>query len=170
MHNTRKLNIDILKKLDLPIKIVRLIEKGIYNYAIDKCNYRQYIPIWENPEFEEIYVSKSKHIYSNLNHKSYVKNIKLIEIIKKGDIKPYDLAFMETYKLFPERWSYIIDEKIKIYKMLKESLQESATDMFECQRCHKKETLYVEVQTRGADESFSKFISCINCGNKWRED
>ena len=32
------------------------------------------IPLWENIEFVEIYVSKAKHIYTNLNVKSYIKN------------------------------------------------------------------------------------------------
>ena len=145
-----------------------MIEKGIYNYAINKCNFREFIPIWDNSEFLEIYVSKSKHIYSNLNTKTYVKNLKLIEKIKNGSILPYDLAFMDTYKLYPEMWSSIIDEKIKIDRMLKESLQECKTDLFECPMCHKHETIYLQIQVRSSDEPMTNFITCINCGYKWQ--
>jgi len=168
LHPKRKLNIQILKTLKLPIKTIQMIEKGIYNYAINKCNYREFIPIWDNSEFLEIYVSKSKHIYSNLNTKTYVKNLKLIDKIKNGLILPYDLAFMDTYKLYPEMWSSIIDEKIKIDRMLKESLQECKTDLFECPMCHKHETIYLQIQVRSSDEPMTNFITCINCGYKWQ--
>ena len=170
LHPKRQMNIQILKTINLPIKTIQLIEKGIYNYVIEKCNFREIIPIWDNPEFLELYVSKSKHIYSNLSDRSYVNNSKLIDKIKNNTIIPYELAFMETYKLFPEKWADIIDEKLKVDKMLKESLQECATDLFECPRCHKHKTIYLQIQLRSSDEPMTNFITCMNCGNKWQFD
>ena len=120
-------------------------------------------------EFVEIYVSKTKNIYTNLNANSYVKNKELINKIKTEQIKPYDLAFLDTYKLFPEIWTEIIEEKAKIAKILKESLKETATDIFECPRCHKRKTIYCEVQTRSSDEPMTKFITCLECGCKWKK-
>ena len=146
------------------------LEKGIYNYAIDKCNFRMLIPIWENPEFVEIYISKAKHIYSNLNVKSYVKNTSLITKVKNGEILPYDLPFMETHKLFPEVWIDIIDVKTKTAKMIKESMQACATDLFECDICHERRTIVTLLQIRSQDEAESKFITCLNCNNKWKID
>lgn len=171
LHQKRKTIIQILKQLNLslPIKTIQLIEKGIYNYAIDKCNNKATIPLWENIEFAEIYISKSKNIYTNLNPNSYVKNVNLIENIKNGKIEPVELAFLDTFKLFPEMWKDIIEEKTKIEKMLKESLKESATDMFHCPRCHKRKTIYCEVQTRSSDEPMTKFITCLECGFKWKK-
>jgi hypothetical protein len=61
---------------------VQLIEKGIYNYSINKCNEKSFIPLWDNMEFIEIYVSKTKNIFSNLKTNSYVKNVSLIEKLK----------------------------------------------------------------------------------------
>ena len=169
LHLKRQINLKILKALPLPFKTVQMIEKGIYNYTIDKCNSNFIIPIWDNSEFVDIYVSKSKNIYSNLNVKCYVHNKNLIENVKAGKIKPYDLAFLDTYKLFPEIWNDIIEEKTKLEKMLKESLKESATDLFECPRCHKRKTIYCEVQTRSSDEPMTKFITCLECGCKWKK-
>ena len=168
LHLKRQLNIKIFEKIKLPKKTIQLIEKGIYNYTIEKCNTRDIMPLWDNPYFIDIYISKSKNIYSNLNSKSYVNNAKLIEKIKNGTILPYDLAFIDTHKLFPERWADIIDEKLKVDKMLNESLQESATDMFECPRCHKNKTIYLQIQIRSSDEPMTNFITCMNCGNKWQ--
>ena len=170
LHLKRQINIKIFEKIKLPKKTIQLIEKGIYNYTIEKCNMKDIMPLWDNPFFIDIYVSKSKNIYSNLNNKSYVNNVKLIEKIKNGVILPYDLAFIDTHKLFPERWADIIDEKLKVDKMLNESLQESATDIFECPRCHKNKTIYLQIQLRSSDEPMTNFITCMNCGNKWQFD
>lgn len=169
LHQKRQQSLQILKTLSLPLKTVQLIEKGIYNYSINKCNEKSFIPLWDNMEFIEIYVSKTKNIFSNLKTNSYVKNVSLIEKLKKDIIKPYDLAFLDTYKLFPEIWTDILEEKTKIEKILKESLKESATDMFECPRCHKRKTIYCEVQTRSSDEPMTKFITCLECGCKWKK-
>ena len=170
LHIKRQINIKILEKLKLPKKTIQLIEKGIYNYSIEKCKIKDIIPIWDNPCFLEIYLSKSKNLYSNLNTKTYVNNVKLIEKIKNGTILPYDLAFIDTHKLFPERWADIIDEKTKVDKMLNESLQECATDLFECPRCNKNKTIYLQVQIRSSDEPMTNFITCMNCGNKWQTE
>ena len=169
LYIKRSQSITILKTLNLPLKTIQLIEKGIYNYSINKCILRQTIPIWENSEFVDIYVNKTKNIYLNLNTVSYVKNIYLIEKVKKNEINPYDLAFMDSYKLFPEMWSDIIDEKTKTAKMIRDSLEESATDMFSCPRCHKRKTIYCEVQTRSSDEPMTTFITCLECGKKWKK-
>jgi DNA-directed RNA polymerase subunit M/transcription elongation factor TFIIS len=169
LHLKRRINITILKLLDLPMKTIQYIEKGIYNYVIEKCSAESIIPIWDNPEFNDMYVSKSKSIYSNLNTKCYVGNKELLEKVKIGKINPYELAFLDSYKLYPEKWNDIIEEKAKMDKMLKESLKESATDLFQCSRCKKRKTIYCEVQTRSSDEPMTKFITCLECGYKWKQ-
>jgi DNA-directed RNA polymerase subunit M/transcription elongation factor TFIIS len=169
LHLKRKICIKILKLLELPVKTIQFIEKGIYNYVIEKCSANSIIPIWENQEFSDMYISKSKSIYSNLNTKCYVGNKELLEKVKKGKINPYELAFLESHKLYPEKWNDIIEEKAKMDKMLKESLKESATDLFQCVRCKKRKTIYCEVQTRSSDEPMTKFITCLECGYKWKQ-
>jgi len=164
----RQQSLKILKKIKLPYKTIEIIEKGIYNYTINKCYIRQKIPLWDNYEFVDIYVNKVRNIYLNLNSKEYIKNINLVEKVRKNEIQPYDLAFIDTHKLFPEIWGDIIDEKTKIEKMLRESLEESASDLFECPRCHKNKTIHCEVQTRSSDEPMTTFITCLECGKKWK--
>ena len=63
----------------------------------------------------------------------------------------------------------IAEEKAKMDKILKESLKESATDLFQCLRCKKRKTIYCEVQTRSSDEPMTKFITCLECGYKWKQ-
>jgi DNA-directed RNA polymerase subunit M/transcription elongation factor TFIIS len=168
LYIKRQQSLKILKKIKLPYKTIQIIEKGIYNYTINKCDLRQTIPLWENSDFTNIYINKVKNIYLNLNSKEYIKNVNLIEKVKKNEILPYELAFLDTHKLFPEVWADIIDEKTKIEKMLRESLEESASDLFKCPRCYKRKTIHCEVQTRSSDEPMTTFITCLECGKKWK--
>ena len=169
LHIKRQQALKILKKIKLPHKTIHLIEQGIYNYTISKCHFRKKIPIWANTHFTDIYISKVKNIYLNLNSNEFIKNEYLIKKIKENEIDPYELAFIDTFKLFPEKWADIIDEKMKIEKLLKESLQESASDLFKCPRCHKRKTIHCEVQTRSSDEPMTTFITCLECGKKWKK-
>lgn len=44
----------------------------------------------------------------------------------------------------------------------------ATTDAFKCGKCGKRKCTYYEKQTRSADEPMTVFVSCMNCGNKWR--
>ena len=42
------------------------------------------------------------------------------------------------------------------------------TDQFKCSRCHQRRCKYYQLQTRSADEPMTTFVTCVNCGNRWR--
>ena len=42
------------------------------------------------------------------------------------------------------------------------------TDMFKCGKCHKRRTRFHQMQTRSADEPMTTFVTCLECGNKWK--
>ncbi|KNC46881.1 transcription elongation factor S-II [Thecamonas trahens ATCC 50062] len=42
------------------------------------------------------------------------------------------------------------------------------TDMFKCGKCKERKCTYYQLQTRSADEPMTVFVTCTNCGNKWR--
>ncbi|KAK7047744.1 transcription elongation factor TFIIS [Paramarasmius palmivorus] len=46
--------------------------------------------------------------------------------------------------------------------------QQAETDAFQCARCKQRKCRYRQAQTRSADEPMTTFVTCINCGNKWR--
>ena len=71
-------------------------------------------------------------------------------------------------QMFPERWKEIIDNKSKRDRFLYEVNKEMATDAYTCGRCHKKECSYYQMQTRSADEPMTTFVTCLNCGKRWR--
>ena len=40
--------------------------------------------------------------------------------------------------------------------------------IFRCRRCKSYKTTYYEMQTRSADEPMTVFITCHNCGSRWK--
>lgn len=45
----------------------------------------------------------------------------------------------------------------------------SGVDSFECEKCGERNAYYFQQQTRGADEPMTVFVTCLECGNKWRD-
>lgn len=39
-----------------------------------------------------------------------------------------------------------------------------------CRKCKTKNTTYYQRQIRRADEGYTLFITCLECGEKWREN
>ena len=44
-----------------------------------------------------------------------------------------------------------------------------ATNQFRCMKCKGNKTTYYTMQTRSADEGETIFITCLNCGKRWRK-
>ena len=79
-----------------------------------------------------------------------------------------DLAFMTHQEMNPKIWKELVDAKIKRDKNLTEVDMSAATDEFKCYKCHKRQCTYYQLQTRSADEPMTTFITCLNCGNRWK--
>jgi transcription elongation factor S-II len=157
-----------VNKCKLKKSIVKKIEEGIYKYASDEANDRN-IPLdFQNRRFRNYYFNKARSLFSNLFSSSYIQNIRLAKRVKT-EFPPEKLAFMEPQNTFPENWKELLDSKHKRDKILFEKRPEMATDMFKCGKCKKRECSYFELQTRSADEPMTTFITCLNCGNRWRE-
>ena len=75
---------------------------------------------------------------------------------------------MTPQHIFPEKWKQLLDEKYKRDKILYEAKPEAMTDQFKCGRCKKRQCSYFEMQTRSADEPMTVFVTCINCGKRWK--
>lgn len=145
------------------------IEMSIYNYSIKYATDNYIFSNWDNQDFVNIYINKSKSLISNICNEYGVKNGQIMAILKNKKHKLEKLAELSYYELFPNNWQMILDEKLKMEQIRKETIQASATDLFKCFKCYKKNCTYFELQTRSADEPMTLFISCLECGNKWKE-
>jgi transcription elongation factor S-II len=141
----------------------RNLEKGIYNYSLKEATNRKIIKKWDNAFFVQIYVDRVRSIYFNLSNNNY-----LLESLNKNDIKAHQIAFMTHQELNPEKWDKLIQQKMKRDKYKYETNLEAATDTFKCRKCHSNKCTYYQMQTRSADEPMTTFVTCINCGNRWK--
>ena len=163
-NNIRKKLNKIIKKKSISLNL----EKGIYNYTIQTAKQKKLIRNWTNQTFVMIYLDKLKSVMLNLNSKSTVENTTLLKRLKGGEFKSHELAFMTHQEIFPEKWKYLIDAKIKRDKKEGEVDLSAATDEFFCFKCQKRKCSYYEMQTRSADEPMTTFVTCLLCGNNWK--
>jgi len=158
----------IFENIDSKLEIyINDLEREIYNYSIEKCIEKNVVPTW-NQIFINLYVNKARSLYSNISPNNYINNKRLKSRLEKYEFTPKDLVNMTHQELFPEHWKELIDEKSNRDKALYETKKEAMTDQFRCRKCNSRETCYYEMQTRSADEPMTIFITCLNCGNRWK--
>jgi transcription elongation factor S-II len=138
------------------------LEKGIYNYSLKEATIRKVIKKWDNPYFVQIYVDRLRSIFINL------KNSDIVQQVKDGVIKSHVIAFMTHQELKPEKWAELIEAKSKRDKNKFETNLEAATDTFTCRKCKGNKCSYYGLQTRSADEPMTIFVTCLECGCRWK--
>ena len=145
------------------------LEMGIFNASIDEAN-RRLIPLtWDHETFKWIYTMISKRTVSNFQPSSYVGNNRLIERWKDGEFTLDAIGHWTPYELDPVHWKDLKDQQFRREQRILEGNLAMATDRFRCSRCQKKLCSYYELQTRSADEPMTIFISCLNCGKRWKQ-
>ena len=144
------------------------IEIGIYNSVIKLADIKGILKKWDNPIFKSLYKMKAMQIFANIDPHSYIKNEHLLDKIKNREIKAYDIAFMDHKTLFPEKWSSLLEDKSKRDAVKYEVRTEIATDIYQCGKCKKSMCTYYQLQTRSSDEPMTTFVTCLNCGNRWK--
>jgi transcription elongation factor S-II len=143
------------------------IERELFNYTIENGISKNVMPTW-NILFKNIYINKARSLYTNLCKNNYVNNVRLLDRLRNQEFTPKQFINLSHQDMFPEHWKELIDEKYRRDKVLYETKKEAMTDQFKCGKCRSKETCYYEMQTRSADESMTIFITCLNCGNRWK--
>jgi transcription elongation factor S-II len=171
-HILRQTVIDALTKLpELSGKkdLVENIERGVFNTTLDVANRQNVRRYWEDARFCQCYKAVARRVITNLDPSSYVGNKRLLSRLLAGEFAPHQVASMQTQELYPEIWKEIEDKQAQKLSRMFEVNKSMATDQFLCKRCKKRECEFYERQTRSADEPMTVFITCLNCGNRWRQ-
>ena len=162
-----KVRLKFLKLLNEHPEKVPDLENEILNACQELASKSNIEVSWENPIFSKIYLNKCVSLYANLDSSSYIKNMRLLERYVSNEFDASELARMDRESLFPEIWKKLLDEKQKSkFKYKKDT--DGATNKFKCSRCKKRVCSYFELQTRSADEPMTVFVTCLNCGKRWR--
>lgn len=163
--NPEQFRLNIRGKLNLILENEKHsinLEKGIFNYALKEASSKKVVKKWDNQYFVQIYIDRLRSIYINL------KNPEILEQIKSGSIQAHTIAFMTHQEMRPDKWKELIEEKAKRDANKFEQNIEASTDTFTCRKCKGNKCTYYQMQTRSADEPMTVYISCINCGNRWK--
>ena len=148
---------------------VEKLERAVYNNCLVEANNRHIARDWSFPFFEKLYIRRIRHICGNLHPDCYIGNKTLLERYKAKEFKFEDLLTWRETEIFPERNQELADKQFQREQRLLEGNKANATDQFFCQRCHKRQCTYYELQTRSADEPMTIFIQCVNCGKRWTQ-
>lgn len=142
--------------------MARNIERSIYNYSIDKAQEYKIIKRFDNKFFVLVYLDKFKMIYFNL------KDNILIQKLENKEILSRDIAYKSHQELYPEKWSVILEErKTRLENKYFPNI-EASTENFNCRKCKGNKCTYYQAQTRSADEPMTTFVTCLDCGNRWK--
>lgn len=115
----------------------------------------------------EGYKTTFRSKYLNLKDKT---NPALRAIILNGEKSPEGFIKMTTTEMASEERRKE-DDRINKENLLKaRAAKDNApeTDMFQCGRCKQRKCKYFQMQTRSADEPMTAYITCMNCGNRWK--
>ena len=77
-------------------KIAKNLEIGSYNATILFADEKGFIKKWENPVFRNSYIHRCISVFTNVDSGSYIKNDKLMERIKTGEVRAYQVGSFET--------------------------------------------------------------------------
>ena len=165
IENPDEFRNNVVLKLDSIIKnnkICTNLEKGIFNYSLKQCEEKKLIKKWSNEYFIIIYIQKLKTILFNLSNEG------LYNRIVNKEIKSHEIAFMSHQELRPDLWDELLElKKIKDENKFKPNI-EASTDDFTCGKCKSKKCTFYQLQTRSADEPMTTFVTCLDCGNRFK--
>jgi transcription elongation factor S-II len=157
-----------LKDIFTEVQLVAL-ESAIFRSAFDQAK-KHFVPRnWKSLHFQELYKQTARQVLWNIHPKSPIKNERLLERINDSEFTIEALATMSAYDMYPEYWRELADKQLIREQKILEGNKSRATDQYKCRRCCKSECTYYEMQTRSADEPMTIFITCINCGKRWRQ-
>ncbi|KAG6833338.1 hypothetical protein H0H87_008514 [Tephrocybe sp. NHM501043] len=113
------------------------------------------------------YKNKMRTLFVNLKDKN---NPGLRESVVSGELSVEKLSKMTSQDMASEERK-AADQKIQaenFHKSLAAGEQQAETEAFQCGRCKQRKCHYRQAQTRSADEPMTTFVTCTNCGNRWK--
>jgi hypothetical protein len=147
---------------------IKALERALLEHVAQLAK-KHYIPRnWKAMPFQELYRTQLRSLLWNIHPRSLVKNPRLLERCLANEFPLAQIPSMTAYDMFPERWQELADKQLVREQKILEGNKSQATDEYKCNRCHKRQCTYYEMQTRSADEPTTIFITCLNCGKRWK--
>lgn len=155
--NTRKFVFSKLSEIQNITK-PKYYEIEIYNYTIRHAKSKNIECKWENKKFKKLYIQKYRSILQNLKRDNSLLSM-----------KPHALINSHVWDLAPHIWEPIKKKVDLMRDAMKISSDDDNEGIYVCKKCKSKNTSFVTLQTRSADEPMTIYITCHNCDNHWKE-
>lgn len=163
------------------------IEKAVWLWAIDETRKNGEQAVFENRLLRSRYKHKIIHLMTALTREpqcvavtlkvkgdrvklAWTAQPQLAYRLLRRDITSQDLPTMSPDEIWPDGpWAKAAQKvKERDLMFLKQRAQELPDGQFKCGKCKKMKTTYAQLQTRSADEPMTTFVTCHNCGNRWK--
>ena len=112
----------------------------------------------------DIYIKNKLTFISNAVNNEFISYNEIIDNrLQNNDID--GICTLINDELSPNIWKETIEELNEVDKMKKTV---HSSDIYKCYKCGERKTNERRLQTRSSDEPMTIFVTCINCGNRWR--
>ena len=145
-------------------KLSRNIEVSVYNWTLKYAKFHR-----KNPTIDERFKMQYKARYLAVKNALY--NGGLQERIKNGTVTCRELVNMNTAQLWPDgpyATAIEANNKKDLEKLSFAAKDDEYEGVFRCGKCKSNKTTYYQMQTRSADEPMTTYVTCSNCGNRWK--
>ena len=112
--------------------------------------------VFKQTENENQYKRKARLFLAALQRKSWSYN-------------EAQMAQMIAPDLHAKRWAPFHNAERFVETTTAEQMKPVATSMYTCGKCKKNECTFYTQQLRSGDEGETVFITCLNCGHKWKQ-
>ena len=167
--------------------IARNCERSVYNWAVQDLRKHSQIASWENKLFRLRYKHKVFWLLQELKRGGRVAvtlgpNIdgvrvklqivpQLVYRLQRKELDPKKIAWYPADILWLE--GPVVQTLFKLRKKelaIEEALkkEDDYQGLFKCRKCKSTKTSYYQMQTRSADEPMTTYVTCRNCGLKWK--
>ena len=167
----------------------RNIEKSVWEWAVAETKRRGEPHAFENRFFRSRYKHKVLALTNELKRGEWVACVMtpdeaggvrvaleiqphLLHKLFTRELKSTDLVHMGPYAIWPEgpmaQTMTASREKDLQKERAKAQMDEDYVGQFKCGKCKSVKTTYYQMQTRSADEPMTTYVTCMNCGSKWK--
>ena len=143
-------------------KLAKQLEEGIYNHTVKEATSRKVMISFDNAYFKLIYKDRVRMIWLHLK-----KHPEQIEKLKTQEISVEQFSDFTHQEFAPDLWAPYIKRKQFIDKNKYENPKKISSE-FTCRKCKSNNCSHYQMQTRSADEPMTTFVSCQDCGHRWK--
>lgn len=144
--------------------IIKYLERGCLNRAIEKAKSYNIRCVWTDEKFIHLYHSICYKVACNIDPSSMVKSDYILKKIMNSQVELNNIANMTSKELCPNKYEQI-DEKMNKRTNLERKVKFS--ELYKCRKCKRNQTTTERRYARSWDEGTDLTITCAFCYHSW---